>query len=684
MTTGKIYVSKHTMTPAHLPRSLYALRPEADPDLKPGRSWLWLAPGVGLGLFVLVVVSLLWILHQHEVEVQRNNLMRDIQRVEVDLSRELIADQEFMDQLARAFALNTESEASLREHAEDYLRRRPAITSIAWNAPNGTMNWASPARRLQAEIVSERPSTEEIERMLRLTAAMNRSTYTHAYHDYQGRSYIEYHSPVIREERFLGTMSATYSLSGLVQHLVPRDFSDKYRVVFVGNEGQLLSGIDSKTVADDFLTQSVAMTLPWRDLKLRATSYRTDSLVTQRMLGAITALLSVIIVWSMWSLRRHIDKRVKADEALKASHERFVTVLDALDAGVYVASMEENELLFVNDMCRQFFPGGNVGGDVAELERVFDTAPSTHFQKEDLLDARGEAGGALTGVLKAELQNLATGRWYMVRAKAIRWVDGRTVRMHMASDITDRKHAEEVSRQQHEKLLQTARLLTVGEMASALAHEINQPLAAIANYNRGCLQRLRSGNWDAAELADALEKASIQAERAGGVVRRVREFLRNREPTRTPNDVNAIIQDVARLVEVEAEKANVIITLLLADDLPQVLADRILVEQVILNLVKNAIESMEASATAQRTLTISSDLNGAYTTEIAVADQGQGIDQDLEAQLFSPFYTTKPDGMGIGLNICRSIIELHDGQLWFTRNPRCGSTFRFTLPTAHQ
>ncbi len=658
------------MTPATSIHTAHAPRA----DSKTSRSWLWLAPGMGLVLFVLVIVSLLWVLQRHEVEVQRNNLMRDIQRVEVDLSRELIADQEFMDQLARAFALNAESETSLRTQAEDYLRRRPAITSIAWNAPNGTMNWASPTRRIQAEIISERPTAEEIERMLRLTEAMNRSTYTHAYHDYQGRSYIEYHSPVMSDGRFLGTLSATYSLSGLVQHLVPRDFSDKYRVAFIDSEGELLSGFDSKNVADDFLTQSVAMTLPWRDLKLRATSYRTDSLVTQRMLGAMTVLLSVIIVWSMWSLRKHIDKRVQADQALQASRERFVTVLDALDAGVYVASLEDNELLFANQTCRQTFPGCH---DVAALERMFDIAPSAHFLRADLLDARGEEP---TGVLKAELENLATGRWYVVRAKAIRWVDGRTVRMHMVSDITDRKHAEEVSRQQHEKLLQTARLLTVGEMASALAHEINQPLAAIANYNRGCLQRLRSGNWDAAGLTDALEKASIQAERAGGVVRRVREFLRNREPTRTPNDVNAIIQDVAKLIEVEAEKANVAITLLLADDLPQVLADRILVEQVILNLVKNAIESMDESAAAQRYLTISSEHSDAHTTEIAIADQGQGIDQDLEAQLFSPFYTTKPNGMGIGLNICRSIIELHDGQLWFTRNPGCGSTFRFTLP----
>jgi C4-dicarboxylate-specific signal transduction histidine kinase len=237
-----------------------------------------------------------------------------------------------------------------------------------------------------------------------------------------------------------------------------------------------------------------------------------------------------------------------------------------------------------------------------------------------------------------------------------------------------------MARQQQEKLLLTSRLMAVGEMASTLAHELNQPLAAIANYNNGCVRRLHSGDYREEDLLAAMEKSTAQAERAGKIIQRVRDFVRKREPNRHAASVNGIIGEVARLVEVDAEKEQVQFRLDLAAGLPPVCADRIMVEQVILNLIKNAIEAMRETDPEHRELAITTRANGNGTIEIAISDRGHGIGPEVEQALFSPFFTTKPNGMGMGLNICRSIVEFHDGRLWFTPNRGPGSTFRFTLP----
>ncbi|MBI2223893.1 MAG: PAS domain-containing sensor histidine kinase, partial [Betaproteobacteria bacterium] len=231
-----------------------------------------------------------------------------------------------------------------------------------------------------------------------------------------------------------------------------------------------------------------------------------------------------------------------------------------------------------------------------------------------------------------------------------------------------------------EKLQQTSHLITVGHMASTLAHEMNQPLAAIANYAMGCVRRLRAGNWDAQELLAAMEKAGAQAERAGRIIQRVRELVRKREPQLADCDINGVIVNAAGLIEINAEKNNVRIKLELAAELPVALADGVMFEQVILNIARNGIESMQQTPPHERELTMRSRLNQGGAIEIEIADTGCGIPASMAGTSFEPFFTTKPDGLGMGLNICRSIMELHHGQLWATRNSGRGSTFHLALP----
>jgi hypothetical protein len=194
------------------------------------------------------------------------------------------------------------------------------------------------------------------------------------------------------------------------------------------------------------------------------------------------------------------------------------------------------------------------------------------------------------------------------------------------------------------------------------------------------LRRLKSGNWDPETLIEIMEQASQEGARAGSIIQRVREFVKMREPNRAPTDVNSIVEGTLSLMRSEAAKYNVVIAFEPAAGLPQVNADRVMVEQVIMNLLKNGIEAMHDTPAEQRELRVRAELNDANSVCISVCDRGHGIPADLVDNLFQPLFTTKREGMGLGLNICRSIVEFHGGTLWATPNPDGGSTFHFTLP----
>jgi C4-dicarboxylate-specific signal transduction histidine kinase len=260
--------------------------------------------------------------------------------------------------------------------------------------------------------------------------------------------------------------------------------------------------------------------------------------------------------------------------------------------------------------------------------------------------------------------------------------------MQTATDITTRKQTEEMSRQQQEKVALTSRLITMGEMASSLAHELNQPLTAITNYAMGSVARVkshmqRSEQVNPEDLLPALEKASAQAQRAGVIIRRIREFVKRSEPNKQATDIRLVIEDSLGLVEIDATRRSLKIRTDLPEHLPAVPIDRIMVEQVLINLLRNGLEAMAAAA--ESTLILRVSLVPGYMA-IDVVDQGTGIAADVLPRLFEPFYSTKTEGMGMGLNICRSIIEFHQGRLWATNNaPRfdgtpSGCTFHVLLP----
>jgi PAS domain S-box-containing protein len=254
-------------------------------------------------------------------------------------------------------------------------------------------------------------------------------------------------------------------------------------------------------------------------------------------------------------------------------------------------------------------------------------------------------------------------------------------------DITERKQAEERSRRQLAEMAHAGRLITVGEMFSGLAHEINQPLAAAANYARACVRFAKSEQGVSQEqLLEWMEKTAAQATRAAEIVKRAGTFVRRERVAHAKLDVNRVIEHVLSLPVVDAlpgdRGARVTPELEFTEPMPLVLADRVQIEQVLLNLVRNAIESMADAPPPQRRLVLKTAVESGNVV-VSVTDAGHGISEEQMARLFEPFYTTKDDGMGLGLSISRSIIEAHSGRLFVEANADRGSTFRFSLPLLH-
>ena len=393
-----------------------------------------------------------------------------------------------------------------------------------------------------------------------------------------------------------------------------------------------------------------------------------------------------------------ISEPKKIREELAASQERFTTVLESLDAAVSVVSLETDELLFANRFYRENFGNDSKGHfQLAHQEKEIDTL---HNIAQDLQDYIRD--GIPTSFLYQETESeevqLTDGsnKWFEVRRRFIPWVDGHLAQLLVATDITARKEADDLARQQQERMQFTSRLTTMGEMASSLAHELNQPLSAISNYCNGVVKRL-DGNVDPAiakEILPALAKASEQAHRAGTIIQRIRGFVKRSEPQRKAACISEIINDAVGLVEIEAHRHRLSITSEIAENLPVVNLDPVLILQVVVNLLKNALDSVrEAYPLSSRwsapPVRITADLDTSIfpaMLRIQVIDGGGGIPENILEHMFEPFFSTKSDGMGMGLNICRSIIESHHGRLWATnvqdseQTKLVGCTFTILLP----
>ena len=377
---------------------------------------------------------------------------------------------------------------------------------------------------------------------------------------------------------------------------------------------------------------------------------------------------------------------------LSASYERFTTVLEALDASVSVAPLGSQELLFANKLYRQWF-GGTTDGHLQLVVRA--GTPETQLSDESLDAVDSFAGLPLDSIATGSLAEHAEiyierlGKWLEVRSRYLNWVDSRLAQMVIATDITARRQAEEQAAAQAERAQTASRLITMGEMASSVAHELNQPLTAISNYCTGMISRIKGGSIGQDDLLGALDKTARQAQRAGQVVQHIRSFVKRSEPRRQWSEVPTMVEQVVELAEIDLRRRQVRLTHHVAPQLPALHVDPILIEQVLINLIKNGAESVDAAkrATSNRLVEVrvtQRNIEHQATVQFSVTDSGRGLSPEALDRLYEAFFSTKNDGLGIGLNLCRSIVESHQGRIHaenlYNAGQVVGCRFSFWIP----
>jgi len=260
-------------------------------------------------------------------------------------------------------------------------------------------------------------------------------------------------------------------------------------------------------------------------------------------------------------------------------------------------------------------------------------------------------------------------------------LDGHRVFTGFVRDITERQTTRQRLQELQSELLRASRLSVMGQMASALAHELNQPLTAVINYVQACRRMLAAADAPPPErVQEVMDKAVAQASRAGQIIHRMRQFTRKGETERQLESINKVVEEASALALVGARENGILVRMELGSDLPPVFVDRIQVQQVVINLVRNSMEAL--AACERRELTIRTARADGASVEVAVSDTGPGLSEEVASRLFQPFVTTKPKGMGLGLSISRSIIEAHGGRLEAVPNPAGGVTFVFALPVS--
>ena len=381
-------------------------------------------------------------------------------------------------------------------------------------------------------------------------------------------------------------------------------------------------------------------------------------------------------------------KRIR--DQLSASHERFTTVLEGLEAAVSVLSVQQGELLFANRSYRLWF-GADARGHALLATGTAPTLPITVSNHDDEDNLSGLPTQELTGQANPrEVYAPSLDKWFDVRARYLQWTDGRLAQMLIATDVTARRRAEELAAQQAEKAQVSSRLITMGEMASSVAHELTQPLTAITNYCNGMVSRVKADTIDRDALIAALGKTARQAERAGQIIHRIRAFVKKSEPQRQYASAQSIVDDAVDLAGIELRRRNVAIHTYVAQRLPPLHVDPILIEQVVLNLLKNAAEAIDTAdlPVARRNIELrvvpfhNAEEGGGI--EFSVTDMGPGLKEEVIARMYEAFFSTKQDGLGIGLSLCRTIIESHRGRIraqnLYNGTLAIGCRFSFTLP----
>jgi PAS domain S-box-containing protein len=375
---------------------------------------------------------------------------------------------------------------------------------------------------------------------------------------------------------------------------------------------------------------------------------------------------------------RDVTDRKRSEEALRASEQRLQAIVDNTTAVIFIKDLELRYVLVNREYERLF----DVRRDQIRGKTDFDIHAQDVAETLRANDREVIEGGGPTQFEEIVPSAGSTRHYVVVKFLLRDQVNKPYAVCGIATDITALKQAQEALRSREAELAHTTRVMTMGEITSSIAHEINQPLGSIVNYGNACLRLLKAGSADLTEIATALSAIVNDANRASAIIARIRALSKKAPPVMAALQVRELLADILPLVRHELTRRRIALKTVLPGDLSPILGDRIQLQQVLLNLVMNSIEAMKKVPEDQRQLFIEAQshvLEDKSFVLITVTDSGIGLKAEDLPKLFQTFYTTKAEGMGMGLAISRSIVEAHGGRLWATPNTDLGATFQFTL-----
>lgn len=639
-------------------------------------NWYLTLPKLAIGLLVIMLVALLWLLRENELDDQRTSLVADVLWLEQNIRFHLEGNADQLQQLAIDLVQDQDSKRVFDTRVRHILKNNPELTHILWLAADGKLKSALPSEivpRQALDALGESGGTDALD----LSKKLGKPVYSDIYAT-QNMAQFELYVPFYQGNQLRGVLVGVYSLNSLLGQLVPWWFAEKYQVQVIDDDNSVLASKSRAVAGNPTAVYQIPLEPPGHGLILRATAQESAGNTAQRLITAVIVLLAGAVFWSLWAIRSLIRRRLAAEQALRTEHAFRKAMEDSLTVGMR-ARDREGRITYVNPAFCEM-----TGFEASEL--IGALPPYPYWNPDELDRTRELHDKVLDGLAPPQGFELRfrhkNGSYFdaLVYEAPLIDSDGRhTGWMGSVLDITERKQAMELARQQEEKLQATSRLVTMGEMASTLAHELNQPLAAISSYNTGCMNKLESGHYTPDELRGAMEKLGVQAQRAGKIIRRVHDFVRKSEPKLADCDLAEVIDDSIGFIEPLAHKRSVRISREIPGWRHPLQADQVMIEQVLLNLMRNAIEAMNETPPEKRQLTVHVSQHEEQV-EVRVIDNGSGMADAVRERLFTPFFSTKPNGMGMGLNICRSIIEFHKGRLWVENNPEGGTIFVFTLP----
>lgn len=631
-------------------------------------------PLLAVVLIAALLGFLVWFADRSEREEAGLALIRDALWVEQALRFQIDADQAAVERLAVDIG-DHPSEDVVVARIRSVVAAHPEIAAIEWRDGAGALRALVPPDALPTAPPSPAGPALHGFAAPRFEA---------------GRGHVtDLVVPIFESGIRVGSLSARLHLERLLNEHVPWWITQNNIVALVDRDGDELARKSSLARDPVGPRHDLAFDPPLPDVVLSLAANRGPSSLTGNTLVATIFGLAFVAMVSIFALTRHYRRRLAAEASLGEAQALRRAMEESLTVGMRARDLDDR-IIYVNPaFCRM------VGW---RAEEIVGLTPPLPYWLPDLVD---ETMARHHTLAHQDLKPISfetrfrrrDGSVFDVLVYEAPLIDARGVHrgwMGSIIDVTDRKRAEEMERRQTETMARTARLISMGEMASTISHELNQPLAAISSYATGCLNLIRTGRG-AADLVGALEKLDVQAQRAGRIIRRVHDFVRKREPRFATVDIVALTADLAAFLAPEARKAGVEVELDLPDGALTVAGDRVLLEQVLFNLMRNGMEAMAGRSDGARLLSVAVGHqrapDGSGETRrlgddivVAVADRGPGIPPEVAEKLFSPFFSTKSEGMGMGLAICRSIVELHQGRLEFTARPGGGTVFTLTLP----